>query len=113
MQRMQVSGDAASTARRFARELHNKWGVGDGSCSDGVLMLLSIEDRQVLSTCFTCACLRISSIDASQWKCDYSGHQDMCMSNIRSDQRVLAVALCIKLAAFITPPCCTFMSGQA
>ena len=48
MQRMHISGDAASTARVFAKDLHNKWGVGDGDCSDGVLMLLSIEDRQVL-----------------------------------------------------------------
>ena len=47
MQRMHISGDAASTARGFAQDLHNKWGVGDGDCSDGVLMLLSIEDRQV------------------------------------------------------------------
>ncbi|KAK9844247.1 hypothetical protein WJX84_011342 [Apatococcus fuscideae] len=49
MQHMKLShgGDAASTARRFAKDLHNKWGVGDGSCSDGILLLLSIDDRQV------------------------------------------------------------------
>lgn len=34
-------------AEFFARTLHNSWGVGNPACNDGVLLLLSVEDRQV------------------------------------------------------------------
>eukprot|EP00906_Rhabdomonas_costata_P018288 RCo026693 len=33
--------------RRFARELHNRWGVGAAECDNGVVMFLSVEDRWV------------------------------------------------------------------
>lgn len=29
----------------FAKHLHDKWGVGHANCNDGVLFLVSIEDR--------------------------------------------------------------------
>ncbi len=45
MQRMQ-SPDAA-TAERFARQLHDAWGVGSAACDNGVLLLLATKDRQV------------------------------------------------------------------
>ena len=50
MQRMAISqyDDAASAARKFSKALHDSWGVGDASCGDGILLLLSVEDRQVL-----------------------------------------------------------------
>lgn len=38
---------AAAQAQIFARSLHDAWGVGDAACNNGVLLLLSIEDRQV------------------------------------------------------------------
>lgn len=39
--------DPAEAARLFAKALHNEWGVGDAACNNGVLLLLSIDDRQV------------------------------------------------------------------
>ncbi len=49
MNRMLVpSGeDAAGAAQNFAKQLHDSWGVGDKECNNGVLLLLSIGDRQV------------------------------------------------------------------
>jgi len=42
------SGSSASDAARdFAKELHAKWGVGLVECDNGVLLLLSVDDRQV------------------------------------------------------------------
>lgn len=38
---------AAQAARDFAKQLHAKWGVGDAACNNGVLLLLSVGDRQV------------------------------------------------------------------
>jgi uncharacterized membrane protein YgcG len=49
MRRFQVeeSEDAGAAAARFARELHAAWGVGSAACNNGVLLLLSADDRQV------------------------------------------------------------------
>ncbi|KAG2491015.1 hypothetical protein HYH03_010687 [Edaphochlamys debaryana] len=44
---MSVSGDASAYAEAFAKALHDRWGVGDPACNNGVLMLLSLEDRQL------------------------------------------------------------------
>jgi uncharacterized membrane protein YgcG len=33
-------------AAYFAQQLHNQWGVGDKTCKNGVLLFLSIQDRQ-------------------------------------------------------------------
>lgn len=37
----------ADAAREFAKVLHELWGVGHAACSDGVLLLLAVGDRQV------------------------------------------------------------------
>ncbi|KAL4451793.1 hypothetical protein ABPG75_007455 [Micractinium tetrahymenae] len=37
----------AQAAPAFAKQLHTRWGVGDAACHNGVLLLLSVEDRQV------------------------------------------------------------------
>ncbi|KAK9815261.1 hypothetical protein WJX72_000811 [[Myrmecia] bisecta] len=49
MQQMQLQDglDAAQQAEVFAKALHDAWGVGDASCNNGVLLLLSKGDRQV------------------------------------------------------------------
>ncbi|CAG9463992.1 unnamed protein product [Pedinophyceae sp. YPF-701] len=39
--------DLAGKAKNFARALHDNWGVGDRKCNDGILILLSIFDRQI------------------------------------------------------------------
>lgn len=43
-----ISGPASNEAKAelMARQLHDKWGVGDG-CGSGVLMLFATGDRQV------------------------------------------------------------------
>ena len=49
MQAMQLQAgrNSAQQAEAFARQLHNAWGVGRAGCNDGVLLLLSVQDRQV------------------------------------------------------------------
>ena len=49
MQAMQLQAgrSAAEQAEAFARQLHGEWGVGRAGCDDGVLLLLSVRDRQV------------------------------------------------------------------
>jgi uncharacterized membrane protein YgcG len=37
--------DPLYTADKFARELHDIWGVGDKHCHNGVLLLISLGDR--------------------------------------------------------------------
>ena len=37
----------AVTAKKFAQHLHDRWGVGKAGCDDGVVLLLSITDRQI------------------------------------------------------------------
>ncbi len=48
MQAMQLQAGrgAAQQAEAFARQLHGAWGVGRAGCDDGVLLLLSVQDRQ-------------------------------------------------------------------
>lgn len=38
--------DAPQQAQAFAKQLHDSWGVGRKACNDGVLLLLSVKDRQ-------------------------------------------------------------------
>lgn len=40
-----VSAEVA--AQRFAKQLHAKWGVGRRECDNGVLLLVSINNRQI------------------------------------------------------------------
>ena len=49
MQRMRVPAGrtAQQQAGVFAETVHNTWGVGDAACSNGVLLLLSVQDRVV------------------------------------------------------------------
>ena len=39
--------DEGEAAEHFAAELMDRWGVGDASCNDGVLLLLTLQPRQV------------------------------------------------------------------
>lgn len=41
--------DEGSAAEGFAADLMNIWGVGDAACNDGVLLLLTLQPRQVSS----------------------------------------------------------------
>lgn len=47
--RMDLSrhADKATAAQRFARVLHDSWGVGNPDCQNGALLLLAVGDRQV------------------------------------------------------------------
>jgi uncharacterized membrane protein YgcG len=45
--RVRAGEDPATVAREFAKVLHSRWGVGNSECDNGVLVLLSIDDRQV------------------------------------------------------------------
>jgi hypothetical protein len=49
MRKMEVPAGAtpAQAAHDFAKALHERWGVGDAACNNGVLLLLAVEDRQV------------------------------------------------------------------
>eukprot|EP00889_Picochlorum_renovo_P002123 jgi/Picre1/29153/NNA_004546.t1 len=49
MKKMKVehSMDPQGAAREFAKQLHARWGVGMAECDNGVLVLLSVGDRQV------------------------------------------------------------------
>jgi uncharacterized membrane protein YgcG len=49
MKRMRMpSGESPSeAAAAFARRLHDNWGVGSSACNNGVLLLLSLRDRQM------------------------------------------------------------------
>ena len=38
--------DPASAAKSFAKYLHTAWGVGDAACQNGLLLLLSVGNRQ-------------------------------------------------------------------
>ena len=44
---MPAAADEGGAAEDFAASLMDKWGVGDGACNDGVLLLLSLQPRQV------------------------------------------------------------------
>jgi len=45
MDKFILSGSVESTAKSFAKKLHDKWGVGQKSCNNGILFLLSKTDR--------------------------------------------------------------------
>lgn len=49
MNEMEVPSEMTKeeVAKDFARHLHSKWGVGSAGCDDGVLLLLSVKDRQI------------------------------------------------------------------
>eukprot|EP00906_Rhabdomonas_costata_P025500 RCo036456 len=48
VRRMITGGeDIPEATRRFARELHNRWGVGSAECDNGVMMFLSVDDRWI------------------------------------------------------------------
>ena len=44
---MEPGMDANVAAERFAKQLHDSWGVGDPACNNGVLFLLALENRQL------------------------------------------------------------------
>lgn len=48
--KMAPAADPAAVARDFAKTLHDRWGVGDRACNNGVLLLLAVQDRQVTVT---------------------------------------------------------------
>lgn len=56
----EVPGDAA---HRIAKALHAKWGVGLAACDNGVLLLLSVSDRQVYISTGTSAQAAMSNSD--------------------------------------------------
>ena len=49
MRKMKVDQDQqpAEVAKTFAKTLHARWGVGLSECDNGVLLLLSVDDKQV------------------------------------------------------------------
>lgn len=40
-------GDASKRVQRFATGVHDRFGVGSKECGSGVVIALSVEDRQV------------------------------------------------------------------
>ena len=45
---LRIPGESVKeTAEKFAKHLHDSWGVGHAGCDDGAMLLLSILDRQV------------------------------------------------------------------
>ena len=40
-------GDARTRVQRFTKGIHNRFGVGSKACGSGVVIALSVEDRQV------------------------------------------------------------------
>jgi uncharacterized membrane protein YgcG len=45
--KMQIVGSSAEeAARQFATQLFDSWGVGDAECNNGIVLLLSRQDRQ-------------------------------------------------------------------
>ena len=47
---MPQGAEEGEAAEQFAAELMDRWGVGDASCNDGVLLLLTLQPRQVCPT---------------------------------------------------------------
>eukprot|EP00951_Prasinocladus_malaysianus_P045543 scaffold607966_cov55-Prasinocladus_malaysianus.AAC.1 len=39
--------DLARAAEKFARKIHDIWGVGDAECNNGVVLFLTVKDRRV------------------------------------------------------------------
>jgi uncharacterized membrane protein YgcG len=44
---LQAGEDPPTAARRFGKALHDAWGVGSAACNNGVLLLVSVANRQV------------------------------------------------------------------
>lgn len=40
-----VTGDVQETAKMFAANIGDRWGVGQKNCNDGIMVFLSIGDR--------------------------------------------------------------------
>lgn len=57
---------SADQAAYFAQQLHNQWGVGDKTCKNGVLLFLSIQDRQAFISTDDTARTFITDIIATQ-----------------------------------------------
>lgn len=38
---------SSTSAEKYAKSLHDVWGVGDAACDNGILLLIAIEDRQL------------------------------------------------------------------
>ena len=45
--KLQRGNSEAEQAAAFAKSIHQKWGVGASSCDNGLVLLLSKDDRQV------------------------------------------------------------------
>lgn len=41
------SGDKQSQAYQFAKSLHDRWGVGDSHCQNGIVLFFAIRDRSI------------------------------------------------------------------
>lgn len=39
--------DSSQRAKQFAKDIHDKWGVGDAQCHNGVVIFVSIDDKQI------------------------------------------------------------------
>jgi len=54
--RMRLGADSKeAAAQRFAKGLHDRWGVGHAACNDGIVLFLSKDDRQV-GAVLVCGC---------------------------------------------------------
>jgi Modulator of levamisole receptor-1 len=42
-------GDAPTRVKRFAKGVHNRFGVGSRKCGSGIVVAVSVDDRQVHS----------------------------------------------------------------
>lgn len=73
--------DAAAEAQLFAKALHDAWGVGLRECNNGVLLLLSVDDRQVSSSSLTMRTDPIAHprVSYGAWHhCCTGGHAHTC-----------------------------------
>lgn len=50
-------GDASRRVARFARGVHDRFGVGSADCGSGAVVVVSVDDRQVVSWCCIIRCL--------------------------------------------------------
>lgn len=56
---MEPGSSPEEAAANFAKSIFDSWGIGNRDCSNGVLLLLSVDDRQVQK--LTWAFLGVSS----------------------------------------------------
>ena len=96
MRKMSLEGSTVSaTAARFGQQLYRGWGVGDTECGNGVVLLLSVDDRQVLHTVQKLDehfALRAGSLLCNHLVCDVfaSAHPGLKCSVLRRDSVALA-----------------------